>query len=131
MSMISSAYAQAAGGAAGGDMFGAFLPLILIFVVFYFLLIRPQQKKQKAHQQKLSAVRRGDKIITGGGFYGTVTKIISDTEIQVEIAEGVKVKVASATIMDVLSKSEPANDAAPAAEEKKGGLGGLFGKKKD
>lgn len=130
--MISSAYAQAAGGAAGGDMFGAFLPLILIFVVFYFLLIRPQQKKQKEHQKKLSNIRRGDKILTGGGFYGTVAKVIEDkNELQVEIAEGVKVRVAASTVMDVLSKTEPANDAAAPADEKKGGLGGLFGKKKD
>ena len=127
--MISTAYAQAAGGAAGGDMFGAFLPLILIFVVFYFLLIRPQQKKQKEHQGKLSNIRRGDKILTGGGFYGTVTKVISDTELQVELAEGVKVRVAKGTVMDVISKTEPANDEKP-EEEKKGGLGGFFGKKK-
>lgn len=126
---ISEAYAQAAGGGGGADMIGSFLPLILIFVIFYFLLIRPQQKKQKEHQAKISAVRRGDKIITGGGFYATVTKVINETEVQVEIAEGVKVKIATQTIMDVLSKTEPANDAAPAGE-KKGGLGALFGGKK-
>ena len=127
---ISEAMAQTAGAPGGGDLLTTFMPLVLIFAIFYFLLIRPQQKKQKQHQAKIAAVRRGDKIITGGGFYATVTKVISDTEVQVELAEGVKVKVATQTIMDVLSKTEPANDAAP-AEEKKSGLGGLFGKKKD
>lgn len=123
--LISSAWAQDIAG--GGDSaFGAFLPLILIFVVFYFLLIRPQQKKQKAQQAKLGAVRRGDKVLTGGGIYGLVTKVIDEKEIQVELAEGMRVRVATSTLLDVLSKTEPANDAgAPAA---KGGLmGGLFG----
>lgn len=129
--MISTAYAQAAGGSAGGDMFGAFLPLILIFVVFYFLLIRPQQKKQKEHQQKLKNIRRGDKILTGGGFYATVTKVVDDNKLQVELAEGIRVNIASGTVMDVLSKTEPANSDEKPAEEKKG-LGALLGgKKKD
>ncbi|RED51044.1 preprotein translocase subunit YajC [Aestuariispira insulae] len=128
--LISEAMAQQAGAAGGGDLLTSFLPLIAIFAIFYFLLIRPQQKKQKEHQAKIAAVRRGDKIITGGGFYGTVTKVISDTEVQVELAENVKVKVATQTIMDVLSKTEPANDAAKPAEEKKSGLGALFGAKK-
>lgn len=127
---ISEAWAQSAGGVAGGaDLFSTFLPLILIFAVFYFLLIRPQQKKQKEHQAKLAAVRRGDKVLTGGGFYGTVTKVVDDNEIQVELAEGVKVKAATNTLLDVISKTEPANDAAPSSAEpkKKGGLAGLLG----
>ena len=126
--LISSAWAQAAAGG-GESAFGAFLPLILIFVVFYFLLIRPQQKKQKAQQAKLGAVRRGDKVLTGGGIYGLVTKVIDEKEIQVELAEGMRVRVATSTLLDVLSKTEPANDAGAPAE--KGGLlGGLFGGKK-
>src|SRR3546814_21016236 len=88
---ISPAYAQAAGGG-GGDPFMTFLPIILIFVVFYFLLIRPQQKKVKQHRQMVSAIRRGDKIVTAGGLIAQVTKIISDTEAQVETAEGVRVR---------------------------------------
>ena len=127
---ISEAYAQQAGAAGGADLFTSFLPLIIIFAIFYFLLIRPQQKKQKEHQAKISAVRRGDKIITGGGFYATVTKVINENEVQAEIADGVRVKIATPTIMDVLSKTEPANDSAPAATVKKPGLGGLFGSKK-
>ena len=94
---ISEAFAQTAGGAGAGGAFQAFLPLILIFVVFYFLLIRPQQKKMKQHREMLDAIRRGDKVVTGGGIMGTVTKVDSDTEVTVEIAKDVKVKVQRST----------------------------------
>ncbi|WP_114089672.1 preprotein translocase subunit YajC [Thalassospira profundimaris] len=121
--LISPAFAQGAGGAAGGaDMLTSFLPLILIFVVFYFLLIRPQQKKQKEHKAMLAAVRRGDKIVTAGGIIGTVAKVVSDEEVSVEIAEGVKVKVARGMISNVLSRTEPAkggSDADNKADDKK------------
>jgi len=100
-----NAYSKAYSGA---DMLTSFLPLILIFVVFYFLLIRPQQKKQKEHKAMLAAVRRGDKIVTAGGLIGTVAKVIGDDELSVEIAEGVKVKVARGMVSTVLSKTEPA-----------------------
>ena len=102
---ISSAYAQ---GFGGGDMgaLGSFLPLILIFVVFYFLLIRPQQKKQKTHREMLSALHRGDRIVTAGGLVGTITKILSDTEITVEISEGVKVRVMRGMVSDVIARTE-------------------------
>ena len=103
--LISPAYAQ---GAGGGDMgaLGSFLPLILIFVVFYFLLIRPQQKKQKAHREMLSALHRGDRIVTAGGLVGTITKVLSDTELTVEISEGVKVRVMRGMVSDVIAKTE-------------------------
>ena len=104
--LISPAYAQAGGG--GADIFQSLLPIILIFVVFYFLLIRPQQKKVKQHREMVSALRRGDKIVTAGGLIGTVTKIISDTEAQVELAEGVRVRVVRHTISEVLSRTEAA-----------------------
>ena len=85
---ISPAYAQAAGE--GASAFTSLLPLILIFVVFYLLLIRPQQKKMKAHRAMVANVRRGDKVVTAGGMIGTVTKSMEDdSEITVEIAEGV------------------------------------------
>lgn len=86
--------AWAADGAAAGGAatFAQFIPLILIFVVFYFLLIRPQQKKAKAHQQYLSNLRKGDKVITGGGIHGQITNL-SDTVVTLEIADGVRVKV--------------------------------------
>ena len=106
---VSPAYAQAAGGAGGGG-FEAFLPLILIFIVFYFLLIRPQQKKMKAHKAMLGAIRRGDKVVTGGGIFGTVTKVLDDDDVTVEIADGVKVRVQRGLISSVLSKTQPVDD---------------------
>ncbi|MBT56504.1 MAG: preprotein translocase subunit YajC [Mameliella sp.] len=87
---------------------GQFLPLILIFAIMYFLLIRPQQKKMKQHQNMVNAVRRGDQVVTQGGLIGKVVKVKDDKEIEVEIAEGVKVRVVKATIAQVLSKTEPA-----------------------
>jgi preprotein translocase subunit YajC len=83
------------------------LPLILIFIVFYFLLIRPQQKKMKAHKTMLGAIRRGDKVVTGGGIFGTVTKVIDDDDVTVEIADGVKVRVQRSLVSAVMSKTEP------------------------
>lgn len=125
---ISEAFAQTAGDAGAGGAFQAFLPLILIFVVFYFLLIRPQQKKMKQHREMLDAVRRGDKIITGGGIIGTVTKVDNDTELTVEIAKDVKIKVQRATISAVVNRTEPVGGAAANDSQKSGGLfGGLFG----
>jgi len=124
---ISEAYAQAAGGAGGGGAFQAFLPLILIFVVFYFLLIRPQQKKMKQHREMLDAIRRGDKVVTGGGIMGTVTKVDSDTEVTVEIAKDVKVKIQRGTISAVVNRTEPVGGAANDQQKSGGFLGGLFG----
>ncbi len=105
--LISPAFAQD-GGALGG--LGGLLPIVLIFVVFYFLLIRPQQKKAKDHRAMVAAVRRGDKVVTGGGLIGVVTKVVSDTEVQIELAQGVKVRVIKATLSDVIAKTAPAKD---------------------
>ena len=140
---VTPAYAQAAGGGGAGGL-EAFLPLILIFVVFYFLLIRPQQKKMKDHKAVLGAIRRGDKVVTGGGIVGTVTKVIDDHEVVVEIADEVKVRVQRHLISSVLAKTEPVKgDKKPgdstkpegdASKKPEGGiggfLGGLFGGKK-
>jgi preprotein translocase subunit YajC len=108
---ISTAYAQAAAGAPGGGMESlmSLAPLVLIFVVFYFLLIRPQQKKLKEHKAMLDALRRGDKVVTGGGIVGTIVKV-ADDEATVEIAENVRVRVLRSTITTVLAKTEPAKD---------------------
>ena len=114
--LISEAWAQGAGGAGGGDIFSMMFPLVLIFAVFYFLLIRPQQKKMKDHREMLAAVRRGDKVVTGGGIIGTVAKVTSDDELQVEIAEGVKVKISRSTLASVMSKTEPLRE--PEKKEK-------------
>jgi len=85
----------AAGGQQGG--FTAFIPLILMFVIFYFLLIRPQQKKAKAHREMISAVKKGDKVITSGGIHGTIVKV-DDATVTLEIAEKVNIKVIRANI---------------------------------
>ncbi len=103
--LVSPAYAQAA-GAQGA--FTSFIPLILIFAIMYFLLIRPQQKKMKEHQAMVAALRRGDQVVTQGGLIGKVTKVKDDGEVEVEIAEGVKVRVIQSTIANVLNKTEPA-----------------------
>lgn len=122
---ISPAYAQAA-TADGASTLTSLLPLVLIFVVFYLLLIRPQQKKMKEHRNMVAALRRGDRVVTAGGVVGTVSKVVSDTELQVEIAEGVKVRIVRGTISEVLSKTEPGPDKQP-ANDSGGGLGRLFG----
>lgn len=127
---VSTAHAQAAGaGTGGGGGLEALLPLILIFVVFYFLLIRPQQKKMKEHKEMLASIRRGDKVVTGGGIHGTVTKVDEQKgEVMVEIAPDVKVKVSQALISTVLSKTAPVAGAANDDKPKQGGfLGGLLG----
>lgn len=113
---ISPAFAQAAGAAGQQNAFTAFLPLILIFIVFYFLLIRPQQKKLKEHRAMLTALRRGDRIITNGGIIGLVTKV-EERELIVEIAEGVRVHVARDMVSSVVSKTEPVSEK-PDAEKK-------------
>jgi preprotein translocase subunit YajC len=105
---VTPAYAQAAGGAGGA--FASFIPLILIFAIMYLLLIRPQQKKMKEHKAMIEALRRGDQIVTQGGIIGKVTKVKDDGEVEVEIADGVRVRVVKATISQVLSKTEPAAD---------------------
>ena len=108
LSLISPAYAQGFGGAEG---LGPLLPLILIFVVFWFLLIRPQQKKAKEHRELLNQLKRGDQIVTSGGIIGKITKVVSDTELQVEIADEVRVRVARGMVSEVLTKTEPAGKA--------------------
>jgi preprotein translocase subunit YajC len=108
---ITPAYAQAAGDAAGsGSFITSMFPLVLIFVIFYFLLIRPQQKRAKEHKLTVENLRRGDQVVTAGGLLAKVTKVIDDNEIEVEISQGVKVKLVRSTISGVLSKTEPAND---------------------
>ena len=104
--LFSPAYAQAAGGAPGGFDFISLMPLVLIFVVFYFLLIRPQQKKMKTHRDMIGAVKRGDRVLTGGGILGTVVKVEdSDDILLVEIAKDIRVRVARGTISTRSSRS--------------------------
>jgi len=85
-------------------------PLIAIFFVFYFLWIRPQQRRVKEHQATINAVKKGDEVITGGGIRGKVTKV-TDEEAEVEVAQGVKVRVIKSTLSHVISgNAKPAND---------------------
>ena len=103
--------AAAAAETGGGSAFLiGILPWILIFIIFYVLLIRPQQKRAKEHQAEIAAVKKGDEVITGGGLRGRVTKV-SDAEVEVEIAQGVKVKAVKSTLSHVIKPaSKPAND---------------------
>lgn len=105
--LISPAYAQGTGFVDQNALL-QFLPFVLIFFVLYFLLIRPQQNKQKEHKAMLAALRRGDRIVTGGGIVGTVNRVISDNEVEVDIASGVRVRLVRSTIASVLAKPEPA-----------------------
>ena len=102
--LISPAFAQDGGGLGGIE---PLIPLVLIFVVFYFLLIRPQQKKAKAHREMIAGLRRGDRVVTSGGIVGQVQRVIGDSELSVEIAEGVRVRVMRAMIAELVAKPEP------------------------
>jgi preprotein translocase subunit YajC len=106
--VITPAFAQAAPAAGGGDILMQMLPFVLIFIIMYFLLIRPQQKRVKLHQEMIKNVRRGDTVVLNSGMIAKVTKVIDDTEAEVEIADNVKVKVIKSMIADVRNKSEPA-----------------------
>ena len=101
---VTPAYAQATGGAP--DVLVSILPFVLIFVIMYFLIIRPQRMQLKKRNEILAAIRRGDTVITGGGLVGKVTKV-SDTEIEVDLGNGVKVTALRGTIADVRVKGEP------------------------
>jgi preprotein translocase subunit YajC len=131
---ITPAYAQAAATGATDPLTSLVLPVVLCIVVFYFLVLRPQQQKQKDMKKMLDALRRGDKVVTAGGLIGTVTKADTD-EVQLEIADGVRVRVVRSTISSVLGQPAAAkkSDApATAANDKKtpeppeAGAGGMI-----
>lgn len=106
----SPAFAQAAGAAGSpASTLMSFVPILLIFVIMYFLMIRPQQKKLKDHKAMVTGLRRGDQIVTSGGLIGKVTRVDDQkSEIEVEIAPNVRVRVVRSTISQVVSKTEPA-----------------------
>lgn len=103
---VTPAYAQTSGGG-GGDFLIQIVPFILIFAIMYFLIIRPQQQRLKAHREMVDGLRRGDTVVTAGGVIGKVSKVVDESEIQVEIAENVRVKVVRGTIAEVRTKGEP------------------------
>jgi len=104
--LITPAYAQTAGG--GSEFLVTIFPFILVFAIIYLLILRPQQKRIKEHRAMVEAVRRGDTVVTAGGLIGKVVKVLDDAEVQVEIAEGTRVRVVRSTLSDVRSKTEPA-----------------------
>ena len=111
---VSPAFAQTSSGAPMGLV--DFLPFLLIIVIMYFLIFRPQQKRQKDHQTMLKGLRRGDVVVTGGGILGKVVKVPGEgDEIEVEIANNVRVKVMRSTIAQVQSRTEPSKSEGEAA----------------
>ena len=106
---ITQAFAQDATGATGamGSGFEMLLLFAPLMVVWYFFLIRPQRQQMKKREETLSAIRRGDQVVLGGGIVGKVTKVIDDTELEVEIAENVKVRVLRTYVAEVRVKGEP------------------------
>ena len=106
--LITPAFAQGAPAAGGGDVILQLVPFVLIFIIMWFLIIRPQQRRVKEHQEMLKNVRRGDTVVTSGGIVGKVTKVTEGTaDLDVEIADGVRVKVARSMIAEVRAKGEP------------------------
>ena len=110
MFFVTPAFAQAAGPAGGADFLMQIAPFGIILVIMYFLILRPQQKRQKTHQEMIKNVRRGDTVVTSGGLIGKIVKTVDDNEIEVEIAQGVKVRMLRAMVSDVRSKGEPVKD---------------------
>jgi preprotein translocase subunit YajC len=106
---ITPAYAQGAFGD-GGNMFVQLLPFALIFVIMYFLILRPQQQRAKQHQAMVKNLRRGDTVITSGGLVGRVTKLVDDDQIEVEIADGVRIRQMRGMIAEVRAKGEPVKE---------------------
>ena len=114
---ITEAWAQTGGGAGGADFLIQFLPIILIFVIMYFLILRPQRMKARAHQEMVANLRRGDTVVTSGGMIGKVAKV-DEGELQVDIAEGVRVRVVRGSVSEVRAKSEPVKEPKEAKEAK-------------
>jgi preprotein translocase subunit YajC len=111
--IVTPAFAQGA-GAGGGDMLVSLLPFVLIFVIMYFLILRPQQKRAKQHQEMVKNMRRGDGVVTSGGLVGKITKVVDDNEIEVEIADGVRVRQLRSMVAEIRTKGEPVKDEAGA-----------------
>ena len=106
---VTPAFAQAS--PIGSDsLLVTMLPFVLIFVIMYFLILRPQQKRVKEHQELVKNLRRGDTVVTSGGVVGKVTKVVDDEQIEVEIADGVRIRQMRQMVSGVRAKTEPAKD---------------------
>jgi preprotein translocase subunit YajC len=109
--IISPAFAQT--GGASDPFTGLLLPMLVMIIIFYFLVIRPQQQRAKAHRELVDKVRRGDTVITSGGFIGKVVKAADNSdEVEVELSENMRVRLLKSTLMDVRAKGEPVKDQA-------------------
>ncbi len=110
--LITPAFAQGSlfGGGDSSGMITSLLPLILIVVIMYFLVLRPQQQRAKQHREMVKALRRGDSVVTNGGLIGKVTKVVDDDQIEVEIADGVRVRQMRSMVSEVRAKGEPVKD---------------------
>ena len=110
MNFITPAYAQAAGGGGGADIVMQMAPFGIILVIMYFLILRPQQKKASAHQDMVKNLRRGDTVVTAGGVVGKISRTLDDAEVEVEIAQNVKIRQLRHLITEVRSKGEPVKE---------------------
>jgi preprotein translocase subunit YajC len=109
--IISPAFAQT--GGASDPFTGLLIPMLVMIIIFYFLVIRPQQQRAKAHRELVDKVRRGDTVITSGGFIGKVVKAADNSdEVEVELSENMRVRLLKSTLMDVRAKGEPVRDQA-------------------
>lgn len=109
---VTPAFAQgAAPGAGASDLFIQLVPFVFILVIMWVLIIRPQRQQAKRHQEMVAALRRGDTIVTSGGLIGKVSKVVTDTEIEVDLGEGTKVRIVRSAVAEVRAKGEPAKDA--------------------
>ena len=110
MNFITPAFAQAAGTPGGSEILMQVAPFGIILIIMYFLILRPQQRRQKLHQEMIKNVRRGDTVISTGGLIGKITKVVDDNEIEVEIAQNVRVRIMRSMVSDVRSKGEPVKE---------------------
>src|SRR6202521_94118 len=107
--LITPAFAQTGLGGSS-DMLMSLLPFVLIFVIMYFLILRPQQRRVKQHQELVKNLRRGDTVISTGGLVGKVTKLVDDDQVEIEIADGVRVRQMRQMVSEVRAKGEPVKD---------------------
>jgi len=108
--LISPAHAQSPFGGGSTDMITSLLPFLLIFVIMYFLILRPQQRRVKQHAEMVKNVRKGDTVITSGGLVGRVTKVVDDDQVEIEVADGVRVRQMRSMVSEVRAKGEPVKD---------------------
>jgi preprotein translocase subunit YajC len=105
--MLMTIFAQAGGGS---EMLISLLPFALIFVIMYFLILRPQQKRVKQHQEMVTSLRRGDTVVTSGGLVGKITKVVDDAEVELQVADGIRVRQMRQMVSEVRAKGEPVKD---------------------